>query len=122
MTSADSEHPVVIFDGECGFCGATVDFILEHDPTGVFRFVASVVGSIVFNLGGGAIDTLTHFFPMKANGGTWVTVECCSTDNNTNWGANGQPPDPTYEIARWVEIPIGISKATIRERVLRKDR
>ncbi len=34
------EHPIVIFDGECGFCDATVDFILEHDPIGVFRFAS----------------------------------------------------------------------------------
>jgi predicted DCC family thiol-disulfide oxidoreductase YuxK len=33
-------HPVIIFDGECGFCDATVDFILEHDPDGVFRFAS----------------------------------------------------------------------------------
>ena len=40
MNAFDLEHPVVIFDGECGFCDATVDFILEHDPAGVFRFAS----------------------------------------------------------------------------------
>lgn len=40
MSSPESAHPVVIFDGECGFCDATVDFILEHDPAGVFRFAS----------------------------------------------------------------------------------
>lgn len=38
----------------------------------------------------------TNFFPAKANGGNWVQTECCSTDNNTNWGANGQTPDPNW--------------------------
>lgn len=37
-----------------------------------------------------------HFYPNKANGSNWVTVECCSTDNNTDWGANGQTPDGTF--------------------------
>lgn len=38
----------------------------------------------------------THFFPAKANGSNWVETECCSTDNNTNWGANGNTPDPNW--------------------------
>ena len=36
------------------------------------------------------------FWPAKANGGTWMSVECSSTDNNTNWGANGQAPDANF--------------------------
>jgi Kelch motif len=38
----------------------------------------------------------SHFYPLKANGGNWTTVECCSTDNNTNWGATGAVPDPNF--------------------------
>lgn len=37
-----------------------------------------------------------HFYPAKANGGNWVTVECCSTDNNTKWGANSGAPDGAF--------------------------
>ena len=37
-----------------------------------------------------------HFYPSKANGGNWVTVECCSTDNNTKWGANNSPVDVNF--------------------------
>jgi len=37
-----------------------------------------------------------HFWPNKANGGNWVHTECSSTDNNTNWGANGGVPDPNW--------------------------
>jgi hypothetical protein len=36
------------------------------------------------------------FWPNKGNGGDWVTVECSSTDNNINWGANGQAPDANF--------------------------
>ncbi len=37
-----------------------------------------------------------HFWPAKANGGNWVELECSSTDNDTNWGANGGAPDAFY--------------------------
>ncbi|MEC8378740.1 MAG: hypothetical protein VXZ96_00380, partial [Myxococcota bacterium] len=38
----------------------------------------------------------THFWPSKNNGSNWVEVECSSTDNNTNWGANGGSPSGTW--------------------------
>jgi len=35
-----------------------------------------------------------HFWPGKANGNSdWSNIECSSTDNNTNWPANGDTPD-----------------------------
>ena len=37
-----------------------------------------------------------HFWPGKANGSNWVEIECSSTDNNTNWGANGGTPSGSY--------------------------
>jgi predicted DCC family thiol-disulfide oxidoreductase YuxK len=38
MTSAPQDHPIVLFDGYCNFCSASVRFILRRDPGGVFRF------------------------------------------------------------------------------------
>lgn len=32
------DHPIVLFDGVCNFCNASVNFILQRDPKGVFRF------------------------------------------------------------------------------------
>jgi len=29
------------------------------------------------------------FWPTKNDGSNWISVECSSTDNNTNWGATG---------------------------------
>ncbi len=29
---------LVLFDGVCGFCNASVQFLLRHDPSGMFRF------------------------------------------------------------------------------------
>jgi hypothetical protein len=43
---------------------------------------------------GNAVGSL--FWPAKANGGDWVSIECSSTDNNTNWGADGGAPDSAF--------------------------
>jgi predicted DCC family thiol-disulfide oxidoreductase YuxK len=32
------EHPVLFYDGVCGLCNRTVQFVLRHDHTGVFQF------------------------------------------------------------------------------------
>lgn len=34
-------HPVVIFDGVCNLCNASVDFIIRHDEAGVFKVSAN---------------------------------------------------------------------------------
>jgi predicted DCC family thiol-disulfide oxidoreductase YuxK len=31
-------HPILLYDGVCGLCHRFVQFVLRHDPTGVFRF------------------------------------------------------------------------------------
>jgi len=35
-----SSAPVVLYDGDCGFCARSVQFILRRDRRGVFRFAA----------------------------------------------------------------------------------
>ena len=32
------DHPLIVFDGECGFCSKDVDFVLRHDAKALFRF------------------------------------------------------------------------------------
>jgi predicted DCC family thiol-disulfide oxidoreductase YuxK len=34
----DADGPIVFFDGVCGLCNRTVDFLLKRDTRGVFRF------------------------------------------------------------------------------------
>jgi hypothetical protein len=41
-------------------------------------------------------DVGFHFWPSKADGSNWVETECSSIDNNTNWGATGVTPDPSW--------------------------
>lgn len=31
-------NPLILFDGVCNFCNSSVNFIIEHDSRGVFKF------------------------------------------------------------------------------------
>jgi predicted DCC family thiol-disulfide oxidoreductase YuxK len=33
-----NDHPIVLFDGVCNFCDASVNFIIRHDRRGRFQF------------------------------------------------------------------------------------
>lgn len=37
---AQGEHPVVLFDGVCNLCNATVNFIIDRDPAAELRFAS----------------------------------------------------------------------------------
>ena len=32
------ENPVILFDGVCNFCNSSINFIIEHDKKGYFKF------------------------------------------------------------------------------------
>jgi predicted DCC family thiol-disulfide oxidoreductase YuxK len=51
------EHPVLLYDGVCGFCNRLVQFVLRHDDKKIFRFAAlqSSFGSRVLTQHG--VDT-----------------------------------------------------------------
>jgi len=34
------EHPLILYDGQCGLCDRLVQFVLPRDPRGVYRFAA----------------------------------------------------------------------------------
>jgi predicted DCC family thiol-disulfide oxidoreductase YuxK len=36
--SVPHDHPVLLFDGVCNLCNASVQFVIEHDEAGLFRF------------------------------------------------------------------------------------
>lgn len=37
----ENPQPIVIFDGVCNFCNASVNFLLKHDKHQLFRFTAN---------------------------------------------------------------------------------
>jgi predicted DCC family thiol-disulfide oxidoreductase YuxK len=40
LPTPDAQHPVVLFDGVCNLCNATVVFVIERDAAGRFRFAS----------------------------------------------------------------------------------
>jgi predicted DCC family thiol-disulfide oxidoreductase YuxK len=38
MVDVPRDRPVVLFDGVCNLCSASVQFLIEHDPHGKLRF------------------------------------------------------------------------------------
>lgn len=51
------EHPILLYDGVCGFCNRLVQFVLRHDDEKIFRFASlqSSFGSRTLTLHG--VDT-----------------------------------------------------------------
>ena len=42
------ENPIILFDGVCNFCNSSINFIIEHDKKGYFKFapLQSEIGKI----------------------------------------------------------------------------
>ena len=36
----DDDHPLVVFDGDCGFCARDIRFLLRHDRKARYRFTS----------------------------------------------------------------------------------
>lgn len=57
-------HPVLLYDGVCGLCNRLVQFVLQRDPVGVFRFASlqsEFAGSILARRGADARDLDTMY-------------------------------------------------------------
>jgi predicted DCC family thiol-disulfide oxidoreductase YuxK len=37
---SDVSHPILLYDGVCGLCNRLNQFVLRHDPEGLFRFAS----------------------------------------------------------------------------------
>ncbi|MBS1619149.1 MAG: thiol-disulfide oxidoreductase DCC family protein [Bacteroidetes bacterium] len=61
---------LVLFDGVCNLCNASVQFVIRHDPEGRFRFAAlqSEVGQEVLRAHGLAADQLFDSFVYLREG------------------------------------------------------
>lgn len=68
--------PVLLFDGECNLCNATVQFIIRHDSAGMFRF-ASLQGTygrrLLASLG--MPDLTPDTFLLQADGKVYLQSE-----------------------------------------------
>lgn len=59
----ESDHPILLFDGVCNLCQASVQWVLKRDKAGIFRFASlqSETGQqqlTRFGLAGEAFDTV----------------------------------------------------------------
>jgi predicted DCC family thiol-disulfide oxidoreductase YuxK len=34
------DHPIILFDGVCNLCNGAVQFVIRHDPKGIFKLAA----------------------------------------------------------------------------------
>lgn len=66
-----THHPLLLFDGVCNLCNASVQWVIGHDPDGIFRFASlqSDIGKEVLQLYGlpvGELDTVVLVDEGKA--------------------------------------------------------
>ncbi|MBM3441483.1 MAG: thiol-disulfide oxidoreductase DCC family protein [Bacteroidetes bacterium] len=74
--AAGSSRPILLFDGACNLCNATVQFIIRHDRKGIFRF-ASLQGVYGKNLLStlGMPDITPDTSLLQANGKVYQSSE-----------------------------------------------
>jgi predicted DCC family thiol-disulfide oxidoreductase YuxK len=62
----DGRH-LLLYDGVCGLCDRLVQFVLAHDPGGVFDFapLQSATGRAAVAREGGDPDALTSFYVVR---------------------------------------------------------
>lgn len=54
-------NPIILFDGVCNFCNSSVNFIIEHDQKGYFKFapLQSEIGkSLIEKFGLNEVDSI----------------------------------------------------------------
>jgi predicted DCC family thiol-disulfide oxidoreductase YuxK len=63
-----TDGPVVLFDGVCVFCSASMRFILKHDATGRLRFAAlqTAAGRAIAARHGLVVDRPSSFYVVDA--------------------------------------------------------
>jgi predicted DCC family thiol-disulfide oxidoreductase YuxK len=66
LSQADGSH-LVLYDGVCALCNGLVQFVLEHDRRGLFRFASlqSPRGRAVVSGAGGNPDELNSLYLVK---------------------------------------------------------
>jgi predicted DCC family thiol-disulfide oxidoreductase YuxK len=65
----EMEKGIVLFDGECNFCDATVQFIIKHDTNDLIRFASqqSEIGMKLLIENGCIDNSLDTIFFLKNN-------------------------------------------------------
>eukprot|EP00540_Astrosyne_radiata_P015485 CAMPEP_0116851662 /NCGR_PEP_ID=MMETSP0418-20121206/16857_1 /TAXON_ID=1158023 /ORGANISM="Astrosyne radiata, Strain 13vi08-1A" /LENGTH=198 /DNA_ID=CAMNT_0004483729 /DNA_START=1186 /DNA_END=1782 /DNA_ORIENTATION=- len=66
----DDKRPIILFDGQCNLCNGGVNFAIDHDPKGAFRFVSlqSKVGQSLLRRSGREADDISSIVLCMADG------------------------------------------------------
>ncbi len=107
MNASDEVSPsqqgdLIIFDGVCNLCEASVNFIIRHDKGGVFRFVPSQseLGSVLqqqYNVNTTSLDTVV----LIRDGQVFT-----ESDAGVRIAANFDGPWRLLGLARYVPRPL----------------
>jgi len=65
----DSSHPVILFDGVCNLCNASVQYVIKHDKKKLFRFASlqSSFGESILKQYNLSADTFNSFILLSDN-------------------------------------------------------
>jgi predicted DCC family thiol-disulfide oxidoreductase YuxK len=65
----DLSHPVILFDGVCNLCNASVQFVIKHDKKRLFRFASlqSSFGESILKQYNLPADTFNSFILLDDN-------------------------------------------------------
>ncbi|MBA2355167.1 MAG: DUF393 domain-containing protein [Acidobacteria bacterium] len=72
MAGASAQTPIVIFDGDCGFCQRAIRFIHRHDAVGHFRFAARQSPAGIRLLGESGSGVAPNSLVLVDDAGTWL--------------------------------------------------
>ena len=70
FASDPASHPILLYDGACGLCNRLNQFVLRHDPEGLFCFASlqsSLAERILARHGASARDLDTVFIVVNYN-------------------------------------------------------
>src|SRR5690242_19102111 len=65
----DLSHPVILFDGVCNLCNASVQYVIKHDKKKLFRFASlqSSFGESVMKQYDLPVNTFNSFILLSDN-------------------------------------------------------
>jgi predicted DCC family thiol-disulfide oxidoreductase YuxK len=65
----DLSHPVILFDGVCNLCNASVQFVIKHDKKRLFRFASLQLpfGAAILKEHNLPADTFNSFILLSDN-------------------------------------------------------